>query len=201
MTQACQNTDRELWRERPGDYYSPSIHVTAGGGIGINVGGTVYVKTAEQWHALAGGMFRGPAAPPSERLSDGRTIVSVGPTREDDRVFRYERPRELRCVDCHAVVPSGFTWCPKCCDNAVRREMNDPQPLGGNGEYPTITFDKPGTYEIFLPGGGADGSTDTVMFSGQGGGGGAAAANIWKDCPTAPIVDEATPCVVVPAEG
>lgn len=54
------NTDRELWREGGGDgngmsYYEPSIHVTEQGGIGINVGGTVYVKTLREWHALAGG--------------------------------------------------------------------------------------------------------------------------------------------------
>jgi hypothetical protein len=47
------NTDRELWRETPGDYYSPSIHVTAQGGIGINVGGTVIVRSVRDWHALA----------------------------------------------------------------------------------------------------------------------------------------------------
>jgi hypothetical protein len=50
---ACANTDRELWRETDGDYYAPSIHVTALGGIGINVGGTVFVRTVRQWHALA----------------------------------------------------------------------------------------------------------------------------------------------------
>ena len=47
------NTDRELFREVPDDYYSPSLHVTEGGGIGINVGGLVYVKTLRAWHALA----------------------------------------------------------------------------------------------------------------------------------------------------
>lgn len=46
------NTDRELWREREGDYYSPSIHVTAQGAIGINVGGTVHVRTLREWHAI-----------------------------------------------------------------------------------------------------------------------------------------------------
>ena len=50
---ATQNTDRELWREPPGDYYANSIHVTTGGGIGINVGGKVYVKPLKDWHALA----------------------------------------------------------------------------------------------------------------------------------------------------
>lgn len=49
----CINTDVELWREVEGDYYSPSIHRTEGGGIGINVGGHVIVKTLREWHKLA----------------------------------------------------------------------------------------------------------------------------------------------------
>lgn len=51
--QPKQNTDRELWREVAGDYYSPSIHVTQDGRIGINVGGLVIVRTLREWHALA----------------------------------------------------------------------------------------------------------------------------------------------------
>jgi hypothetical protein len=51
------NTDRELWREPsipPGmEYYAPSIHVTEGGGIGIDVGGLVFVKPLREWHRLA----------------------------------------------------------------------------------------------------------------------------------------------------
>ena len=47
------NTDKEIWRQIPDDYYSPSIHVTEQNSIGINVGGTVYVKTIEEWHRLA----------------------------------------------------------------------------------------------------------------------------------------------------
>lgn len=50
---AVENTDRELWREIDGDYYAPSLHVTKHGGIGINVGGYVYVKRLRDWHALA----------------------------------------------------------------------------------------------------------------------------------------------------
>lgn len=45
-----QNTDRELWRETPEDYYADSIHVTEGGGIGINCGGTVIVRRLRDWH-------------------------------------------------------------------------------------------------------------------------------------------------------
>ena len=52
-TDCAENTDRELWRKVPGDYYSPSIHVTEGGGIGINVCGFVIVKPVEWWHAMA----------------------------------------------------------------------------------------------------------------------------------------------------
>jgi hypothetical protein len=47
------NTDVELWREQEGNYYSDSIHRTQSGGIGIDCGGTVFVKTLRQWHKLA----------------------------------------------------------------------------------------------------------------------------------------------------
>lgn len=50
---AAENTDREIWRRVERDFYSPSIHVTRGGGIGINVGGTVIVMPVERWHELA----------------------------------------------------------------------------------------------------------------------------------------------------
>ena len=47
---ACINTDVELWRKKRGDYYSPSIHVTEFGEIGIDVGGYVLVAPVEKWH-------------------------------------------------------------------------------------------------------------------------------------------------------
>lgn len=52
-TAACKNTDRELWREREGDYYADSLFVTEGGGIGIDCGGHVIVKPIREWHRLA----------------------------------------------------------------------------------------------------------------------------------------------------
>jgi hypothetical protein len=64
---AAQNTDRELWRELHGDYYANSIHVTEGGGIGINVGGKVFVKPLAEWHKLA-------AAAESARAERGGTL-------------------------------------------------------------------------------------------------------------------------------
>ena len=48
-----QNTDRELFREVKGDYYSPSLHVTIDGLIGINVGGSVHVMSLRDWHERA----------------------------------------------------------------------------------------------------------------------------------------------------
>jgi hypothetical protein len=66
--QACENTDREIWRKVPGDYYADSIHVTKEGAIGINCGGFVRVMPVEAWFEAAGGKF--PAAPePKEPLS------------------------------------------------------------------------------------------------------------------------------------
>ena len=53
VNQACENTDREIWREREGDLHADSIHVTASGGIGINCGGTVFVKPVREWFRLA----------------------------------------------------------------------------------------------------------------------------------------------------
>jgi hypothetical protein len=51
--QACVNTDRELYRDAPEDFYTDSLHVTINGGIGINCGGLVFVKTLREWHRLA----------------------------------------------------------------------------------------------------------------------------------------------------
>jgi hypothetical protein len=73
-----QNTDREVWRERPGDYYADSIHVTADGGIGINCGGSVYVKPIREWHAMAGGpMSIRDTVTPGEALSFVRRFPNV----------------------------------------------------------------------------------------------------------------------------
>ena len=53
---AVQNTDFEIWREFLNDFYSDSIHVTQGGGIGINCRGHVIVAPIRSWHE-AGELF------------------------------------------------------------------------------------------------------------------------------------------------
>ena len=49
MDQAVENTDREIYRET-GEFNSPKITVTRGGGIGIEVGGHVIVASLRDWY-------------------------------------------------------------------------------------------------------------------------------------------------------
>lgn len=81
-----KNTDVELWREptnEPGmSYYMPSVHVTQAGKIGINVGGSVYVKSLTEWHELAGGsLVQSPN--PSDQITQEKLqrAMMTGPNR------------------------------------------------------------------------------------------------------------------------
>lgn len=65
---AYENTDKEIWREIPDDYYAPSIFVTAQNTIGINVGGSVHVKHVHEWHRLA--------HPVKEQLTDEEWLIT-----------------------------------------------------------------------------------------------------------------------------
>jgi hypothetical protein len=53
MNGSCLNTDREIWREKQGDFYSDSILVTEDNGIGINCGGYVIVAPLKSWYKIA----------------------------------------------------------------------------------------------------------------------------------------------------
>jgi hypothetical protein len=52
-SEQCKNTDKEIWREREGDYYADSIFVTKQGHIGINCGGYVTIMPVRKWHESA----------------------------------------------------------------------------------------------------------------------------------------------------
>ena len=88
---AVNNTDRELWRQTPGDYYSDSIHVTKGGDIGINCGGTSIVKPLREWHDLASvellrelSQDDAPATPNDELVSAiGRLEIAIQDAAQD----------------------------------------------------------------------------------------------------------------------
>lgn len=59
MNDRCEkNTDKEIWRQKEGDFYSSSIHVTETGGISIDVGGHVIVMSIDEWF-LAGKLLKG----------------------------------------------------------------------------------------------------------------------------------------------
>jgi hypothetical protein len=53
MSEVSENKDREIYREKIGDFYSDSIHVTEDGAIGISCGGSVYEKSIKLWSKLA----------------------------------------------------------------------------------------------------------------------------------------------------
>lgn len=63
-----ENTDIEIWRRIPGDFYSPSIHVTASGGIGMDVGGRVIVAPVEAWFKAMEPQSGSPFKPTDESL-------------------------------------------------------------------------------------------------------------------------------------
>lgn len=54
MDMPITSNERELWREREGDYYANSVSVTPDGALCINVGGAVICKQLAGWHSLAG---------------------------------------------------------------------------------------------------------------------------------------------------
>lgn len=51
--QGGKNTEREIYRRIEGDFYSPSIAVTADDNIVLKVGGLCVGKKIEDWHALS----------------------------------------------------------------------------------------------------------------------------------------------------
>jgi hypothetical protein len=61
----AQNTDKLIWREHPGDFYSDAIYVTQHGEIAIDCGGMVFCLPVRGWHQLARDAYekRGPKPP------------------------------------------------------------------------------------------------------------------------------------------
>lgn len=110
MVGTAKNTDQELWREIEGDYYSPSIHVTTNGLIGINVGGLVCLQTLRQWHELAKPVQ--PAPPTANKdKSDIDERAAIGDSWCDKHQLRWP----------HRVAKTG---CPLC----EREKKKNPTP-------------------------------------------------------------------------
>jgi hypothetical protein len=100
MIEAAANTDREIWREREGDFYADSVHVTADGRLGINVGGTVYVRPLRRWHELAALSQQAAPAEPVAHLHKFRKITGGR---------RYEQAN-LGGPNDHPDCEDGFEW-------------------------------------------------------------------------------------------
>ena len=86
VTQAAENTDREIWREREGDYYADSIHVTQQGGIGINCGGHVIQMPVQDWHRLASTTAQTGAV---QKLVEALESIKEATSAEDDAGENY----------------------------------------------------------------------------------------------------------------
>ena len=133
---AGQNTDRELWREAPGDYYANSIHVTTGGGIGINVGGMVHVKPLKDWHALA---ERAACDPEIVARHDHHPLDKLYADPQFQKEYHEELARERAaepepavsearvCLKCgRTEVGWRYNRCPNCGEMA-----DEPEPAEG----------------------------------------------------------------------
>ena len=131
----AQSTDRELWRETPGDYYSPSIHVTQDGGIGINVAGTVRVRTLREWH---GSEARNSAL--SAEANDLRTQLDAAKARNDE-LFRIGVHHQNRAdkaeQELAAAKDRDFEWWQALClvDNVAPEPESVKQWLLIESEY------------------------------------------------------------------
>lgn len=95
----AKNTDKELWRRKPGDFYSPSIHVTIQDKIGIDVGGHVYVQSVKDWH-------------------ESIATIAANHKRIEELIGGEPMKGHDNCSDCgRAMVWShdcGTWMCPRC---------------------------------------------------------------------------------------
>lgn len=140
LTGAAVNTDRELWRERKGDFYADSVHVTTSGGIGIDCGGYVIVKTLREWHRLAHCDDKATAVPP-----DALALAAY-------RATRSTPATPPRCADCgrplahSAVCPlaecphsTPATPPPKTLDAKGDTPVSGPRDSGAGGSAGTLS--------------------------------------------------------------
>jgi len=83
----AQNTDRELFQEKVGDYYSNSMHVTEAGAIGIKVGGSVIVMPLAKWHSLA--------KAPQPHVGCAELVAAIKDTLDDLNSGEVKTPHDI----------------------------------------------------------------------------------------------------------
>jgi hypothetical protein len=108
-----KNTDKEIWRKVEGNYYSPSIHVTESGGIGINVGGIVIVKPIEDWHSVMFNFMDGFKMRLGKASLAGKVVaIEDLPTERDirDILIQWEHAtdKDQCCSSCYEDKATGY---------------------------------------------------------------------------------------------
>lgn len=107
----AQNTDRELWREREGDYYADSIFVTERGCIGINCGGHCYIMPLQKWHDLA-------AALPTH--GDGELVEKLKAASHTEIFHGSGAQRSIALDKAIQIVREHYTKSPVCIDSGEK---------------------------------------------------------------------------------
>lgn len=118
-----ENTDIELWREKEGDYYADSIHVTENGKIGMNVGGHVIVMPIKEWHKVAD-----VDKLLVERPGAGEATYTLEQIKEAwDSVGMDCWPEYVDCLKASAptVQEIDTAHCTECTERAKRQKMDN----------------------------------------------------------------------------
>lgn len=91
---AYLNTDRDIWRAAPGDYYADRIFVTEGEGIGLDVGGHCIVKPIREWFKLAQKASTNPGVI-ARNVPQPQILVPQGSAPEFSELKEYTKLRML----------------------------------------------------------------------------------------------------------
>ena len=113
-TNTAKNTDVEIWRRVPDDYYSPSIAVTESGAISVNVAGLVIVLSVEEFHSRA--QTQPPSKPEGDKVSDDEEVSIETLTSHVEYTFESEQYKNIVNTpkdnilgfmeSCHEVIQS-----------------------------------------------------------------------------------------------
>jgi hypothetical protein len=123
--QACENTDIEIWRgpdEGGGDFYADSLFITKKGALGINCGGSVYVKPIREWHRLAGGPISIPKPNAAETKAAQDFIVGKSEEMVEFAGMPGATVTKQTCNKCGRATGGeeawvdGKIWCHPCAD-------------------------------------------------------------------------------------
>lgn len=128
---AYKNTDVEIYRKpTPPDfggdfdgYYQPSLHITKEGALAIKVGGTVYTKTIEAWHELAGGRHKSIPAEKAE-MTAGEAINKIQKFCTEFSIMQWEGEAEFNKGYANGMINMACKTC-----QFAQSLLSTPQPV------------------------------------------------------------------------